>query len=220
VPKNPRVQQIGDELVQAALHRRVAEMLYHSASHGRKKRYVVHPLRIVYAQGAFYLYAFVPEYGQIRTFATQRIKDLVVREETFARPDSISDEPFGASLGAGQGRPVHVVVRFSPDLVQYVKERQYHPTQRNTLQPDGSLQLEMDVCIDAWLKSWVLGFGGLVRVVAPKELARDIVDELRRAKSQYGEGAAYEDGTVSPAFFDLSTQGRLPFSWRGGRAHP
>ena len=212
VPRNPRVQEIGDQLVQAALHHRVVDMLYHSASHRRKKRYIVHPLRIVYAQGAFYLYAFVPEYGQIRTFATQRIKDLTVQEETFARPPAISDEPFGASLGAGQGQPVHVVVRFSPDIAQYVRERQYHASQRTDVQPDGSLRVALDVCNDAWLKSWVLGFGHLVQVIAPRELAEDVVAELRQAKSQYGESAAYGDGTVSPAFFDLSTQGRLPFS--------
>jgi predicted DNA-binding transcriptional regulator YafY len=212
IPRNPKVQEIGDELVQAALHHRVVDMVYHSASHRRKKRYFVHPLRIVYAQGAFYLYAYVPEYGQIRTFATQRIRSLTVLEETFVRPASISDEPFGASLGAGQGQPVHVVVRFDPEITEYVKERQYHSSQRTEVQRDGSLRVELDVCNDAWLKSWVLGFGHLVQVIAPGELAQDVIAELRRAKSQYGESAAYEDATVSPAFFDLSTQGRLPFS--------
>lgn len=211
VPRNPRVQEIGDQLVQAALHHRVVEMLYHSASHRRKKLYVVHPLRMVYAQGAFYLYAFVPEYGQIRTFATQRVKDLTVREETFVRPAAISDEPFGASLGAGQGQPIHVVVRFDPEIAEYVKERQYHRSQRTEALPDGSLRVELDVCDDAWLRSWILGFGHLVQVNAPRELAQAIVDELRLAKVRYLEGAPYEDAPVSPAFFDLSTQGRLPF---------
>ena len=212
VPRNPRVQEIGDELVQAAMHHRVVDMLYHSASHRRKKRYVVHPLRIVYAQGAFYLYAFVPEYGQIRTFATQRVRTLTVREETFVRPATISDDPFGASLGAGHGQPVHVVVRFDPEIADYVKERVYHASQRTDAQRDGSLRVELDVCNDAWLRSWILGFGHLVQVIAPPELAQDVVLELRRAKSQYGESAAYGDATVSPAFFDLSTQGRLPFN--------
>jgi len=212
VPRNPRVQEIGDELVQAALHHRVVDMIYHSASHRRKKRYLVHPLRIVYAQGAFYLYAFVPEYGQIRTFATQRIKALTVREETFVRPAAISDDPFGASLGAGQGQPIHVVVRFDPEIAEYVKERQYHSTQRTSVERDGSVRVELDVCNDAWLKSWILGFGHLIQVMEPDDLAQDVVAELRRAKRQYGESAGYEDATVSPAFFDLSTQGHLPFS--------
>ena len=211
VPRNPRVQEFGDRLVHAALHHRVVDMIYYSASHGRKKRYLVHPLRIVYAQGAFYLYAYVPEYEQIRTFATQRVRDITVLEDTFVRPSSISDEPFGASLGAGQGQPVHVVVRFNPEIAQYVKERQYHASQCTEAQPDGSIRVELDVCNDAWLKSWILSFGHTARVLAPTELAQEILAELRDTKSRYGEGAAYEDATVSPAFFDLSTQGRLPF---------
>jgi predicted DNA-binding transcriptional regulator YafY len=212
VPRNPKVQEFGNLLVQAALDHRVVDMLYHSASHHRKKRYVVHPLRIIYVHGGFYLYAYVPEYDQIRTFATQRIRELTVREETFARSPAISDEPFAASLGAGQGRPVHVVVRFDAEIADYVKERQYHKSQRTSVQPDGSLRVELDVCNDVWLKSWVLGFGHLIQVMAPEELALDIVAELRLAKVQYAAVPAYEDATVSPAFFDFSTQGRLPFS--------
>jgi len=211
VPRSREAQESADRLVQATLERRVVEMLYFSASHRRKKEYVVYPLRMVYAQGGFYLYAFVPEYGEIRTFAVHRIRRLGVLEERFERPDEVSDEPFGASLGPGQGKPVHVVVRFDPQIASYVKERQYHSSQRLQPLPDGTLRLELDVCADAWLKSWILGFGHLVQVLAPPGLAEEILAELSMARRQYAGSDTSDEVPVSPAFLDLSTQGRLPF---------
>jgi len=38
------------------------------------KSYVVHPHRLAYAQGGLYLLAFVPAYGEIRTFAVERLR--------------------------------------------------------------------------------------------------------------------------------------------------
>ena len=211
VPRTRDAQEFGNRLVQAVLERRIVEMIYFSASHNRKKRYEVHPYRMVYAQGGFYLYAFVPEYGEIRTFATHRIRSLTVGEDRFPRPESVKDDPFGASLGPGQGPPVHVVLKFDRDIAQYVKERQYHSSQKASVQPDGSLRLELDVCDDAWLRSWVLGFGHSVQVLAPPELAESIATELKLARRQYAPGSDFDEVPVSAALLDLSTQGRLPF---------
>lgn len=198
-------------LLEATMNHRAVQMLYFSHAHHRKKQYLVHPYRILYAGGALYLYAFVPEYDQIRTFATQRIRRLTVLEERFTPPPTRSDEPFGPSLGPGQGSPCHVVLRFDPEIAPFVRERTYHRSQRVESRKDGSLDVHLDVCDDAWLRSWILGFGRLVAVVAPESLAQGIADELERARQRYDAGFDVEGAAVSQAFLDLSTQGRLPF---------
>ena len=48
-------------------------MRYHSFSSNREKEYMIEPYRLVFAQGGLYVVAFVPEYGQLRTFAVDRI---------------------------------------------------------------------------------------------------------------------------------------------------
>jgi predicted DNA-binding transcriptional regulator YafY len=45
--------------------------------------------------------------------------------------------------------------------------------------------LTLHVSNDWALRSWILGFGQLARVVAPSELAAQILDEFERARSLY-----------------------------------
>jgi predicted DNA-binding transcriptional regulator YafY len=51
---------------------RVVSMKYHSQSSRQLKAYTVHPYRLVHAQGGLYLVAYVPDYGELRTFAVAR----------------------------------------------------------------------------------------------------------------------------------------------------
>jgi predicted DNA-binding transcriptional regulator YafY len=43
------------------------------------------------------------------------------------------------------------------------------------------------VCNDWALRSWILSFGPLARVVSPPQLAAQIRDEIQRAREHYGE---------------------------------
>ena len=52
--------------------------------------------------------------------------------------------------------------------------------------------LSLDVCNDWALRSWILGFGPLARVVSPPELASQILDEINRARSHYVPGLDFE----------------------------
>jgi predicted DNA-binding transcriptional regulator YafY len=79
-PAAARTKEIG-QLLDATLQHRRAIMRYHSFSSDREKEYTIEPARVVFAQGALYLVAFVPEYSELRTFAVDRIKSLSLTEE-------------------------------------------------------------------------------------------------------------------------------------------
>jgi predicted DNA-binding transcriptional regulator YafY len=173
------------QLVEATLHHRRIAMRYHSMSSDREKAYLVEPYRLVFAQGGLYVVAFVPEYGQLRTFAVDRILGLSMTEERF-EPSDAPDEVFAHSLGVNQGTPPQrVEISFAPRIARYVRERVWHPSQQAEDQADGSVHLVLHVSNDWALRSWVLGFGPLARVVAPPELAAQILDELDRARAGY-----------------------------------
>jgi proteasome accessory factor B len=211
IARTPEHESIVERLVDASLDRRQVQMRYFSLSHDREGDYLVYPLRIVYMHGVLYLRAWVPAYGQIRTFATHRIRTLTVREERFTPSPDWSEEPFTTSLGPNDGKAVHVVLRFEPTLAPLIRERVYHKTQRVEARPDGSLVLELDVCDDAWLRSFILQFGHRVLVMAPQELAQNIATELELARQHYPGDMQVEPLGVSPAMIDLSAQWRLPF---------
>src|SRR5688500_12907374 len=172
-----------DALMNAILARRRVRMRYHSFSSQQTKDYVVEPYRLAYAQGGLYLQAFVPEYGAMRTFAAQRIEQAVALQESF---NPVADAPadvFPHSLRAFYGTPEEVVIEFSAVEAPYIRERQWHASQRIEELPDGRIRLTLNVVIDWELQAWVMGFGAAATVVAPQAFADRIVENLDEARA-------------------------------------
>lgn len=177
--------EVAAQLLEAALHHRVVRMRYHSVSSGRVKDYLLHPERLAFAQGELYLLAFVPEYRDTRTFAFTRIRSVSLEKQTFTpRPDP-EGAVFANSLGVHTGPTAPVEIQFAPSVAPYVRARVWHPSQRLVEGPAGDLQLSMNVCHDWALRSWILSWGPLAKVVTPASLAREIRDELNAASTRY-----------------------------------
>ncbi len=195
-PSASRGKDIG-QLIDATLQHRRVLMRYHSFSSDREKAYTVEPYRVVFAQGALYLVAFVPEYGQTRTFALDRIKSLSLTEERF-EPADTGEDAFAHSLGVHQGPPERIAIAFEPRIARYVRERLWHQSQEVQDQPDGALVVTLDVSNDVALRSWILGFGALARVLSPPELVQQIVEEIERTRDAYRTAPSINSSTSTP----------------------
>lgn len=171
-------------LLDATLNHRRATMKYFSMSSGREKEYVIEPYRLVYSPGGLYALAFVRDYGELRTFAVERIRAISLLEERFT-PSELPEGVFAHSLGVNQGTPEHVEIAFEPRIAPYIRERRWHPSQTHTDRKDGGVVLSLEVSNDWALRSWILGFGPLARVMAPASLKAQIKDEIQRASERY-----------------------------------
>lgn len=176
-------------LLEATLHFRSARMRYDSVSSGRVKDYLVHPYRLMFAQGGLYLLAYVPEYDDVRTFAVDRMAAVSLQKETFTPQRDVSGDVFANSLGVHTGPAAPVEVEFAARVAPYVRARVWHPSQQIRDEPDGRIRLSMQVCHDWALRNWILGWGPFGRVVAPPSLAADVRADLAAAVAQY-DGAA------------------------------
>jgi predicted DNA-binding transcriptional regulator YafY len=182
---DPRQQPIIARALEATVHQRQAKLTYYSKSSDRTKTYLIHPYRLAYAQAGLYLLAYVPEYGQVRTFAVERIEDLSLLEERFTPIEELPSEAFPHSLGVHSGPPEHVEIDFQPAIADYVSAREWHPSQQlRDNGPDG-LRLTLDVCLDRALQSWILSFGPFARVIAPDALVKDIAEQFEEARARY-----------------------------------
>jgi len=182
---DPRQPQFIARALEATLQLRQAHLTYHSKSSDRTKTYLIHPYRLAYAQGALYLLAYVPEYGEVRTFAVDRMKELSLLEERFAPIEELPDAAFPNSLGVHSGSPEQVEVEFEPAVADYVRAREWHPSQRLRETASGGVALTLDVCLDRALHSWILSFGPFARVLAPEALAREIAEQFEEARARY-----------------------------------
>ena len=188
-PLDPKQTAAGStriaQLLDAILHHRRVVMRYDSFSSKRLKEYLIEPHRLIFAQGGLYLMAFVPEYGAMRTFSVDRVRSLSVTEERF-EPKELDEEAFAHSLGVHQGTPPQrIEIAFDSRIGPYVKERLWHDSQELQDEPDGRVRMVLHVSNDWALKSWILGFGPLARVLSPPELAAEILDEIERARALY-----------------------------------
>lgn len=178
-------ERIVARALEATLHHRQATLTYHSRSSGRSKSYLVHPYRLAYAQGGLYLLAHVPEYDEVRTFAVERIEEISLLEDTFTPADDMPEDAFPHSLGVHSGPPETVVLEFERGVSEYVRAREWHQSQRWEERADGTLVLTLQVCIDQALRSWIMSFGAVARVIAPDSLVHDIVADIERARLRY-----------------------------------
>ena len=179
----PRTAEVA-RLVEATMQHRRVTMRYHSFSSNREKTYTLEPYRLIFGQGGLYVIGMVPEYGGLRTFAVDRIEQISLTEERF-EPLELPDDAFAHSLGVNQGTPDRVEIEFAPKIARYIRERVWHPSQAIADSADGSLRITLNVVNDWALKSWILGFGGHARVVAPATLAAEISQELDAARGNY-----------------------------------
>jgi proteasome accessory factor C len=186
-----RTREIVARAVDASLTCRRVTMRYNSLSSRRTKDYVVEPLRLSYAAGGIYLTAWVPEYSETRTFAIERIRTLAVMDEHFD-PRPLPPEPFANSLGVHTGSPELIEIDVDPRAADYVKEREWPRSQEIVEREDGSLLLRLCVCNDRPLRSWILSFGALARVVTPSRLAQDIFEEIQNARDRYTPRLAFD----------------------------
>ena len=184
-PRDAASAKVIDSLMNAILGRRRVRMRYHSFSSRQIKDYLVEPYRLAYAQGGLYLQAFVPEYREIRTFAAQRIEQAIALEDTYNPVEGAPRDVFANSLGAFSGTPECVVIEFSAAEAPYVREREFHTSQRIEELNDGRVRLTMNVVIDWELQAWVMGFGPAAKVIQPAAFAQRIVESLEEARATY-----------------------------------
>ena len=198
-----------DILVRATVDHRRVEMDYHSLSSRRVKTYEIEPHRLTFTNGGLYLYAFVPAYRQMRTFALQRIRKLRTLDATF-NPIQVSGDPYEGSIGVYAGGKVErVEVEFSPAVAPYIEEREWHASQQLARQDDGAVVLRLDVAVDVALRSWILGFGHHARVLRPSHLAAELLEEFEEAREQYAPRMAFDLGAPG---LDASQTSFLPFA--------
>ncbi|MDF3039816.1 MAG: YafY family transcriptional regulator [Thermomicrobiales bacterium] len=160
-----RVRALG----QAILERRLMTIRYFGRNRGQQTVRKVEPLRLGYANGAWYLTAYCRDRQEERAFRLDRIERFEVESETFrARPATQIHE-----------RPVvDVIVRFRRDIRRWVRERQHW-----SFVSEETIDDELLVCyrpgdLDE-IANWLLGWGTAAEVIAPRELRYRLRDEAR-----------------------------------------
>ena len=159
-------EDVVEDLVDAIMRRLVCVAEYRAAWSGQLHSYQLRPLKLFFHHGGLYLYATL-DGKRISTFAVERFTSLAKTRKTFKPPKVDLDAKLHQSFGVIDGPLETVEVIFSPQVALYVKEREWHPDQKLTDLPDGSVRFAAKMQGDADILSWVLSWGREARLVRP-----------------------------------------------------
>jgi predicted DNA-binding transcriptional regulator YafY len=166
-------------LIDGTLHQRQLKIEYFSFNSRKTKAYTLDPYRLVYHHGGLYLYARAHEYGEVRTFAVERISRIEVLDSGFEVPADFNVAEYARSaFGIAGGKPIALELLFDAEMAGYVRERVWHESQSLEEKGDGSVLLTMSVAASWELKAWIKGFFPHVRVLQPASLRDEIAREL------------------------------------------
>lgn len=181
-------QAIIATLLSCIREKQVCQLKYQAPHHSMPKHYSFAPLTLLSYRDALYVTGWWVKYGGnpkpiLRlTFCVHRMQEAEATEHHFEVP-GLEDDP--QRFGFMEGQPFRVKINFSAQAAQYVKERRWSNDQTIKKLRDGRLRLEFTA--QSWLEvvSWVLSFGSQAKVISPKQLKNDLIDELNNILANY-----------------------------------
>jgi len=173
-------------LVEGIIGRSRCRVIYHAPGQQQPKTYPFDPYRLLSVQGGLYCVGWVPTHRHIITLAVDRIRALELTGETFTVDPAFDAKRYEAeAFGIVWEKPMTVVVRFRADQAPYVREREWHPTQRIRELRDGRVELTFRAGGAFEIMRWILGWGDAAEVMRPAGVRKEVAELLRKAIRGY-----------------------------------
>lgn len=172
-------------LDRALLERRKLRVTYKTASRGmRQSDRVLAPYRLVPYEHSWQVIAHDSDHDSVRMFKVDRIARALLTDASYeVPPDFDIGNYLGPTWGVlrGEGDAAQgVVLRFSAQAAEWVRDERWHPTQVARDLPGGGLELRFNCTITHELVRWLLSFGPEVRIEAPATVRETVAAEARR----------------------------------------
>lgn len=176
------------EMVSALFTERPVSIAYYSPHTGKKSVRTILPLHLVHYMGSWHIIAFCATRKTLRNFALSRIKSVTPTMEKIELPENFPSikeytrKNFGIMQG---GKTGEVCLRFSPSVAEWMHEQIWHPKQKVSFDNEGGLVMQFPVSDFREIKRRILSHGSDVKVISPKELAREIKEEIDKMGKVY-----------------------------------
>lgn len=177
-------------LVEAIVNRRRCRLEYRSPWRERPKTFRYDPYRLLSVHGGLYCVGRA-EGGDTITLALDRIRSLELTDESFTVDPAFDPKRYEAeAFGVSWEKPMTVVVRFRADQAPYVREREWHPTQKLRNLRDGRVELTFRAGGMFEITRWLLSWGDAAEVIRPAGLREAVAAVFGAAVALYSAGDA------------------------------
>lgn len=145
----------------------------------------VDPIRLVLADGRWYLVGWCRLAEAVRTFRLDRVFDVTVLDVAADVPAEAADAGVGERLFTPSAEDTLVTFELGP-RARWVAD--YYPCEQVEERPDGGLLVQLRARDDRWVRRLALSLAGSGRVVDPPELAAAVRADAALALSAYEPG--------------------------------
>ena len=192
-PLNPPVldTEVQEQVTQALLQNKRITVMYRPRGGKQDKEYMVNPLGLVVRDQTIYLVCTLWEYQDIKQLVLNRIRTAELLDEPAKRlkgfdlDDYIAKGEFG--WPAESGKNVRLVAEFVRSAAVTIIERPMEKNQKVEDVDEKIVRLTATVPDTRELRSWLLGFGNRVEVIAPASLRSEIGQIVADMGRRYGE---------------------------------
>ena len=172
-------QKVFGILKQAILERKKLEFIYYSSS-GNSSRQEVEPLKLLYKDKSWYVFAFCPDKSDYRLFRVSRMKEIGLNEKSF----EIKDESLNSVLSKPEdlGELLQIELDF-PDECGY---RLYDTFDESAiLKTESGYKVQVALPENEWLYGFVMSFGDKISVIRPEYLKENIIKRYENALQHF-----------------------------------
>ena len=178
-----------DALMVAVEDRLVSLIVYQSDHASEPSEQEVYPQGFVFHRGSLYVVAWSSRRGEIRTYKMDRIEDVHSTKLPAAIPEKFNlaewlEHSFGV-FRSNTSQLQTIRIHFTREVARYVKESNWHKSQKLTPQDDGSLIAEFQLTDTQEIKRWIMSFGPNAKVLGPEALVDEVSRDLQRMLSSY-----------------------------------
>lgn len=167
----------------ALLTRKQVTGQYESPYEAKPVKLTLHPYRLCLIKSAWYLIAKAAGSPVPRTYRIIRFKSLRMTDQPAVIPRDFNlRDYFGNAWSVFRGKDSHdVELRFTREAADVVTETVWHHTQKTKRHADGTVTIIFTVDGLDEIVRWIGSWAGRVRVIAPAELRRKVIELHQRA---------------------------------------
>ena len=149
----------------------------------------VDPYALKEFKNRWYVVGNDPKNGVIKSFALDRLSDLVITNKKFYKPNAFQvNQYYKNSFGIispNEDTPEDIVLSFTPFQGKYIKTLPLHHTQHILRDTEDELRISLKLYITHDFFMEILSLGDKVKVIHPEKLKKQLVSTVNEVQKLY-----------------------------------
>lgn len=180
-------KKIWIDINSAIVTNRKIKIIYDSLKNEEIERIII-PYAVFQYDGSLYLVGYCELRKDTREFKLSRIKKYEILTEKFIKNKKFKlQEYMKNSFGIYRGDKINLKLKIKYPMSQIIKEKIWTENQKITKCDENSIIYEAFMIGKTEIKSWILSMGSSVEIIEPKELRKEIINEVEKIRKIYNE---------------------------------